>query len=168
MDHRIGVAEITDGDVLANVKAEVATSRGQHECAGDRGRPYDLILDEPLHVLEDRVSVVASLGKLCISIRTEQHRVWAVDADETQPAQALGDGLRIFAHVSGQSHDWIAGSLTDATNAGGGKAIEDSAIFSEGDPSRCSLCRLPVRVVGTTVHIVDRLAIKLERNAQLH
>src|SRR6267378_3141368 len=85
-DGGIGMAEITDGDVLSDVKVEIAATSRQHESASDGGRPYDLIVDQPLDVLQDRVSVISGLGECGVSVGTEQHRVGAVDADETQLA----------------------------------------------------------------------------------
>src|SRR5882762_463162 len=85
-DGGIGVAEITDGDVLANVQVEIAATSGQHESASNRGGPYDLIVDEPFDVFEDRVSVVAGLGECGVGVGTEQHGIGAVDTDQTQTA----------------------------------------------------------------------------------
>ena len=50
---------------------------------------------------------------------------------------------------------------------GGVVALEDGAVFGEGDLARRVLRRLPVRVVGAALHVVDCLAIELERDAQL-
>ena len=49
----------------------------------------------------------------------------------------------------------------------GGVALEDRAVLGEGDLSRGVLRRLPVRVIGAALDVVDRLAIELERDAQL-
>ena len=51
-------------------------------------------------------------------------------------------------------------------NAGGGVAVEDGAIFGKGQPSRGVLRRLPVQVVRATLHVIDLLAIEIERRAQ--
>ena len=48
----------------------------------------------------------------------------------------------------------------------GGIAVEDGAIFSKGQPSRRVLQGLPVRVVRAALHVVNLLAIEIERNAQ--
>src|SRR5271157_1884034 len=166
-DNSIGVAEVTDGEVLADVKVEIASTGGQHESTGNSGRPDDLIVDKALDMLQHRVPVVADLGECGVGVGAEQHRVGAVDTDETQPAQALGNGFRVLAHVGGERHDRIAGPLTDASNAGGSVALEYGVILGKGDQSRSVLRRLPVRVVRATINVVDRLAIQLERNTQL-
>jgi hypothetical protein len=81
-DSGIGVAEITDGDVLADVKVEIAATGGQHESTANSGGPDDLIVDKPLDVLQHRVPVVAGLGECGVGVGAEQHRVRAVDTDE--------------------------------------------------------------------------------------
>ena len=42
-------------------------------------------------------------------------------------------------------------------------ALEDRAILGEGDLSRGILGRLPIRIVGAALDVVDRLAIEFER-----
>jgi hypothetical protein len=59
----VGVIEIANGDILAKMQGEIAAASGEHERAGDGGRPENLIVDEPLDVLKHRVSVVARLGE---------------------------------------------------------------------------------------------------------
>src|ERR1700719_3560531 len=88
-------------------------------------------------------------------------------AGEPQLSERLRDGVRVGADVGRKRHHRIAGALADAADAGGGIAFEDSAVFGEGQ----KLCRifggLPIRIVGATLHVVDLLAIELERNAEL-
>ena len=81
--------------------------------------------------------------------------------------QGLGNGFRVITHVSGEGHDGVAGPLADALNTGGGIALEYGAILGKSDLSRGVLCRLPIRIVGAAVDIVDLLAIELEGNPQL-
>src|SRR5208282_959862 len=69
----IGVAEITDGDVLTDVQVEIAATRSQHECAGNGGRPNDLIFNQPFNVLQHRISMVASLGECGVGVGPEKH-----------------------------------------------------------------------------------------------
>ena len=45
-------------------------------------------------------------------------------------------------------------------------ALEHGAVLGEGDALGGILHRLPVRVVGATLHVVDLLAIQFERDAQ--
>ena len=113
------------------------------------------------------VSVIAGLGQRGIGVGTEQHRVGTVDADEPQLAQALGDGIRILAHIAGQRHLRIAGSLPDAHDSGSGIALEYGAVLGKSELARGVLRRLPVRVVRATLDVVDRLALQFERNTQL-
>src|ERR1700730_8938582 len=59
----IGMVEIADGDVLADVKIEIAAAGSQHERPHDGWRPDDLVVDKALDVLKDGVSMVAGLGE---------------------------------------------------------------------------------------------------------
>jgi len=74
-DGGFGVAEIPDGDILANVQLEIAATCGEHESAGDGGRPDDLIFHQPFDMLQDRVSMIASLSKCGIGVSSEQYSV---------------------------------------------------------------------------------------------
>ena len=87
--------------------------------------------------------------------------------DEAQLAQRLRDGVGILAHVGGQGHLRIAGALADADDARRGVALENGAVLGKGDLARGVLCRLPVGIVRAALHVVNLLAIELERNAQL-
>jgi hypothetical protein len=77
----------------------------------------------------------------------------------------LCDGIRVLAHVSGERHDRVAGSLADAPDTGGGIPVEYGGVLGKGDLPRSVLRRLPVRVVGAPIDIVDGFAIQFERNA---
>src|SRR5258705_13779650 len=46
----VGVAQIADGDILADMQVEIAAAGGQHEAAGDGGRPDDPVADPPFGV----------------------------------------------------------------------------------------------------------------------
>src|SRR5260370_40558210 len=70
-------------------------------------------------------------------------------------------------HVGRERHHWIAGALTNALDAGCLIALEDGPVLGKGDPPRAILQWLPVRIVGAALDVVNRLAIELERNAQL-
>ena len=85
-DDGIGVAGIADGDILADVKVEIAAAGGEHESAGNSGCPDDFILDQALDVLEHGVAVIAGFGECGVGVGTEQHGVGAVDTDEAQLA----------------------------------------------------------------------------------
>jgi len=111
--------------------------------------------------------MVAGFGECSVAVGAEQHRVRAVDTDETQLAQTLSNRVRILAHVGGERHDWIAGSLADAFYASGSIALEYGGILREGDLAGGVFCRLPVRIVCAAIDVIDRLAIQFERNSQL-
>src|ERR1700722_539786 len=85
-DGGVAVAKIADRDVLANVQVEIAATGSQHESAGNGGRPDDLIFNQPLHVLEHWVSVIAGLGERGVGVGAEQHGIGTVDTDQTQLA----------------------------------------------------------------------------------
>src|SRR6185437_7617030 len=46
----VAVAQIADGDVLADVQREIAAALRHHHAARDRRSPYDLFIDELLDV----------------------------------------------------------------------------------------------------------------------
>src|SRR6202044_4219333 len=92
-------------------------------------------------------SRVAGLGQCGVGVGAEQHRVGAVDADEAQAAQALGNGIGVLTYVGGKRHDWIAGPLADSPDAGGGIPLEYGGVLGKGDLSRGVRRPLPVRVV---------------------
>src|SRR5208282_4294286 len=62
--------------------------------------------------------------------------IGSVDTDETQLAQALGNGIRVLAYIAGKCLDRIAGPLTNALDVGGGIAIEYCAVLGESNRSR--------------------------------
>src|ERR1700693_4010637 len=111
--------------------------------------------------------MVAGLGERGVGVGAEQNRVGAVDADEPQLTQALGNGIRVLAHIGRERLNRIASPPTDAPDAGSGIAIEYGAILGKGDRARGVLRGLPVRVVRATIDVVDRLAVQLERKTQL-
>ena len=110
--------------------------------------------------------MVPRLAEPGIGVGAQQHGIGTVDADETQLAQRLGNGIRVVPHVGRQGRRRIAGALTHAFDAGGSVALEDGPIFCKGEPSRSILRGLPVRVVRAALHVVDLLAIEIERGAQ--
>src|ERR1700729_2202244 len=166
-DSGIGGSEIADGNILADVQIEIAATGGQHEGAGNGGRPDDLIFDQTLDVLQYRVSVVAGFGERGVGVGAEQHGVGAIDTNETQTAQALGNRIRVFANVAGQRQDRIAGSFANAPDAGGGIALEYGGVLSKSNLPRGVLRWLPVRIVGAALDVIDGMAIQFERNTHL-
>src|ERR1700683_5740413 len=78
-DVRVGVAQIADGGVLADVKIEVASAGCDHEGPVNGGSPNDFAFDEALDVFENRIAVIAGFGKLGISVGAEQDGIGAID-----------------------------------------------------------------------------------------
>src|SRR5262249_3618021 len=104
------MTEITDRDVLANMQIEIATASSQDKGAGDRRGPNNLAVDDPPEVLQHRVSVVSGLGDGCVLVGAQQHRIWTIDADETQLTERVGNGVGIVAYIGGQRLDRVAGT----------------------------------------------------------
>lgn len=73
----VSVTRVADGDVLPEVKIEVAAASGDDESAVDGGSPDNFAFDQAFHVLENRIPVITRLGKFGISIGAEQDRVRA-------------------------------------------------------------------------------------------
>src|SRR5271155_1754676 len=166
-DRGIGVAQIADRNVLADVQVETAAAGRQDKGAGNRRGPDDFAVDDAPEVFQHRVSVISGFGDSGILVGAQQHRVGAVDADEAQPAQRVGDGVGVVEHIAREGLDRVAGSLTYPLDTPRGVALEDRAVFGKSDGFGGVLCRLPVRVVGAALDIVGHLAVQLERHAQL-
>lgn len=98
----VGVTQIADGGVLAEMKIEIASSIGHDEGTVDGGCPNDFAFDEAFDVFEDRIAVIAGFGKFGISVRAEQNGIGTIDTDQTQLAEGLGKSLGILAHVGGK------------------------------------------------------------------
>jgi hypothetical protein len=154
-DLGVGVREVADREVLAEVQAEVAAPGRQHDRAADRG-------------LDDRVPMVAGLADLGVGVGTEQHGVWAVHAGHPQLAERLRDRRRVVLGVGGQDHRRVARPLPDALDAGGRVALDNGAILGERDLLGGVLDRLPVGVLCPPRHVVDLLAAQDERRTQLY
>lgn len=167
-DLGVGVREVADRQVLAQVQAEVAAPGGQHDCAADRGRPDDVAGQQPLDVLDDRVPVVAGLADLGVRVGAEQHRVRAVHAGHPQLAERLGDRRRVVLGVGGQDHRRVARPLADTLDAGGRVALDNRAVLGERDLLGGVLDRLPVGVLCPPRHVVDLLPAQGERRTQLY
>src|SRR5882757_4682799 len=79
----------------------------------------------------------------------------------------MGDSVGIVAHVGRQILYRVAGALPDTLDAARGIAVEDRAVLGKGYLFGGVLRRLPVRIVGAAFHVVDHLAVQLERHTQL-
>src|ERR1700730_3002671 len=55
----IGMAQITNGNVLANMQVEISAAGGENKGAADRRGPNDLAVNDPPKVLQYRVPVVS-------------------------------------------------------------------------------------------------------------
>jgi EmrB/QacA subfamily drug resistance transporter len=166
-DLGVGMRQVADRQVLAEVQAEVAAPGGQHDRAGDRRRPDDLAGQQPLDVLDDRVPVVAGLADLGVRVGAEQHRVRAVHAGHPKLAERLRDRRRVVLGVGGQDHRRVARPLADALDPRGRVTLDDRAVLGERDLLGGVLDRLPVGVLCPPVHVVDLLPAQGERRAQL-
>ena len=81
-DVRVGVTQVTDGGVLADVKIEVAAAGADDESAVNGGCPDDFAFDQTFDVLENRVAVVAGFGELGIRVGAEQYALGAINTDK--------------------------------------------------------------------------------------
>ena len=73
------MAEIADGEVLADVEFKVAAARGEHKAAFDGGCPDDVAINKAMDVLQDRIAFFAAAADSRVRLRTQNERVWAVD-----------------------------------------------------------------------------------------
>ena len=72
-DVGIGVAQISNRYVLAEMQSEVAAAGGENEGAGDGRRPDNLLGNEALDVLDYRIAVIAGLAQRGIGVGSENH-----------------------------------------------------------------------------------------------
>ena len=83
---RVGVTQVADTRVLADMKIEVAAAGSDDEGAVNGGGPDDFAFDEAFDVLENRIPVIAGFGEFGISIGAEQDGIRTVDTDKPQLA----------------------------------------------------------------------------------
>src|ERR1700690_1933151 len=62
-DRIIGVAQVADRDVLAEVQLEIAATRGHYKSSVYCRRPNDFIVDQALDVLQHRVTLIAGFSQ---------------------------------------------------------------------------------------------------------
>jgi hypothetical protein len=77
-DQGVGVAEIADRSILANVQLEVAATGSHDDRTRDRRGPNDLAVHQPLDVLQDGIPVITRLGQRRIGVGAKQHCVGAI------------------------------------------------------------------------------------------
>src|SRR6185437_8105541 len=152
---------------LADDQLEVATPGGEHDAALDRRRPNDLSVEETLDVLQDGISVIRRAADRGVGLAAQQERVGTVDARQPQLAHRLRDRSGIAVHVGWKRQHRVAAAQAHTLDPGGRVPLENRTIFREGDLARCLLEWVPVRIIGATLDVVDRLAREFERNAQL-
>ena len=143
-DSLICVSQISNGDILSNVQIEISPTGSHDKGALNGGSPYDLIVDQPLHMLQHRIALITGLSQFRIGIGAEEYRVRPIDAYESQAAESLGYCVRILAHIARQRHLRIAGALPHSHDSSGGIALEDGPILGKRDLARGVLRRLPV------------------------
>src|SRR6202007_1411225 len=115
------------------MQVKVTPARRQDKGAADCRGPNDLAVDDAPQMLQYRVPVVSGFGDSGVFIGAQQYRIGSVDTKQAQLAQSMGDGVRIVAPVGRQGFDRVAGPLADALNATRRIALEDRAVFGEGD-----------------------------------
>src|SRR5579862_3298863 len=164
---RIGMAQVADGSVLANLKIKVAAARGDHERTVNGGRPDDFSFNESLDMVKHRISIVAGFGELGIRVGAEQNAIRPIDADKPQLAQGLRKGFWVLSHVGGKRFLRIARSLPNTDDASRSVALENGAVFRESKLARGVFCRLPIGIVSPPFDVVNHLSFELERNAHL-
>src|SRR5215813_8915733 len=86
-DGCVGVAQITDRGIYADVQFEVAAASGEDECAFDRRRPYDLLTYQALNMLNHRISVIAGFAQCRVSVGTQDDIVRTVYANQPKLAE---------------------------------------------------------------------------------
>src|SRR6516164_1174234 len=156
------MAQITDRYVLADIQGKVTAAGSEHECASNRRSPDEFAINKALNVLQYWITIVGSLTQCRVGIGTQQHRIRTVDADETQLAHRPGNHFGISAYFDRKRQDRIAGPPANAADAGRGVAFKDCPILREGQKPCSIFCWLPIRIVGTTLHVIDLLPIEFE------
>ena len=68
----------------------------------------------------------------------------AIDTNQAQAAEALGNRFRVRSHIAGKCHHRVTGPLPDAYNSGSSIAFEYGAVFGISKLARGVLRRLPV------------------------
>ena len=85
---------------------------------GIRESSSNPIVTLPSEVREYPDSIARALSQLRLVGVNGPYGVRPIHADQAQLAQRARDGIRIFAHRGGQSHDRIAAALANALNMG--------------------------------------------------
>src|SRR5262245_33535101 len=150
------------------MQREIAAPLGHDEAAAYGWCPDDLVLDNSLHVFQNRVPVIARFGESGVLLGAKNRYVRAIDAGESQFTQCFDDRVRVGTYIGGQRDARIAGPLTNAFDSRRRIAVEDGPVLRESNVSGGVFRRLPICVGRTALNIVDHLAIELERSAKLN
>ena len=113
-DHRAGMTEIADRDVLADIQFEISAAGREHEPALDGRRPDNSAIDFTFDMMEDRKSVIASATGCGVSIRAEHKGIRSIDTGKTQLAYRPRDGTWIVLGIGGEDDRRIACAFTNS------------------------------------------------------
>src|SRR5258707_5798305 len=114
-----------------------------------------------------RITMVGCLADRGIRVCAEQQCVGPADAGEPQRREGLADDVRVLPGVGRHGKPGIRRSLPDADDACRRVALEDRAVLGESHDARGILDRLPVRVLGATLDVIDGLPADGERHPEL-
>ena len=70
-DHRVGVREVADREILPDAELEIASSRGQNKRALYGRSPDDVAVDNALDVFQDGIAVITGFRELGIRFGSE-------------------------------------------------------------------------------------------------
>lgn len=73
------MTKITDGYILAKIQFEITPAGGKHEAALDCRSPDDIPIDEPLDMLQNRVSFIAAAVDSRVWFGAKNERIGAID-----------------------------------------------------------------------------------------
>src|SRR5271165_3667946 len=100
-----------------------------------------------MDMLQHGITMITGFGECRVRVGAEQHGIGSIDTDDAQLAQSLSDGVRVMTNIGRESHDWVAGSLTDPLDASRSIALENGSVFGKRHLPGGVFHRLPVGVV---------------------
>ncbi len=80
------MTQVANGSILPDVKIQVTAASSNHESTVNSRRPDDFAFDQPFHMLEDWIAVIAGFGEFGVSVSAEQNGIRPVHAHEPQLA----------------------------------------------------------------------------------
>ena len=150
------MAQIADGDILSNAEFKITASRTEHKGSAQRRCQNNIAVDNPLHMFQNRIAMIAGFGKSGILSRAQRDGIRATHSRKPQLVQCLGDSIRIVADVLRKSLDRIAGPLTNSLNARRLVSIEDRAVLGKREDFGSIFDWLPIRVLRPALNIINR------------